>query len=318
MIKVLVSQQVPKEGLKSLEDRFELDFYKTMEDALQLPEIGEYQAIISLFNEKMPEEIIEKADKLKIISNYGVGFNNIPVSKASSKGIMVTNTPESVKEPTAELAMALMLAVARRLPELDARLRSDEFPWGLMDNLGFGLYGKTLGIVGFGRIGQAMARRGQAMGMETVYYSRNRVGEDIEVKYKARHVALEELLRNSDYVSLHVPYTDQTHHLMGKEQFALMKKDAFLVNTARGSVIDEAALIDALEAGIIRGAGLDVYENEPKIPERMRQLPNVVMSPHIGTACLLGRIKTAEEAARSLQEFFKGEVPINIVNRESL
>ncbi len=315
-IRVLVNGQIPGEGLNLLADRFSIDYYKRLGDPDVLAAIGDYDALICLFSEEFPSGLIGRAKNLKIISNYGVGYNNIPVEQASLNNILVTNTPGSVTEPTAELAMGILISLARRIPELDSRLRKEKFGWGLLDNLGTGLYGKTLGIIGYGRIGKAMARRGLAMGMKITYYSRTRLTAPAEREQQVEYSAFENLLEQSDFVSLHVPYTRETHHMIGKEQLALMKEGSLLVNTARGSVVDEQELIKTLESGHLGGAGLDVYENEPLVSEQLLTLKNVVLTPHIGTASYEGRIAIAEEAAESIIDFFSAKKPVNIINIE--
>ena len=253
---------------------------------------------------------------MKIISNYGVGINNIPVETATRYKILLTNTPDVVTEPTAELALGIMLSLLRRISELDRKLRKGKLTWGLMDNLGSNLYGKTLGIVGFGKIGKATARRARAMGMKLNYYSRTRVSDEVEKEYQVEYKAFRDLLMQADVLPLHVPYTEETHHLIGGDQLALMKPDSVLINTSRGAVIDENELIHALSNKLIAGAGLDVYEKEPNIPAGFLEMDQVVLVPHIGTASKQTRIEMAVAVSRSIEDFFSGNKPKNIVNQE--
>lgn len=284
------------------------------EELLQL--LPEFDAFIPTFLCKVDRELIDAAsERVKIIANYGVGYNNIDIHYAASKGIVVTNTPDPVIEPTAELALALMHAVARRVPECDHRLRKDEnVQWGVMANLGTSLYGKTLGIIGMGRIGQALARRASACGMEICYCNRNRLDTITEQTYKATRLPLDELLRNADVISLHTPLTPETHHLIDKERLAIMKSDAILINTARGPIVDEQALAEALESNLIGGAALDVYEFEPTINSRLLSLRNTVLVPHIGTATVDTRNEMSRFASRNVIRFFEGNTNITRVN----
>lgn len=317
MKKVLVTYQIPKEGLQCLKEKgYQVDFpektFLTKEDLMK--QISEYDALLSMFVAPVDKEIIEAAEKLKIISNYGVGYNNIDVLVAREKGITVTNTPQSVCEPTAELAFGLLLATMRNISGANLGLRQNpDFKWGVMENLGNTLVGKRLGILGMGNIGRAIARRGIAFGMEIVYHNRSRLSTEIEQQYNAKYLSFEELLQTSDALSLNVPLTEETYHLIDAKSLKMMKRSAFLVNTARGAVIDEKALIEALETGIIAGAGLDVFEEEPHISEALLKMKNVTLTPHTGSATFEDRILTGREAAENIIAFFEGN-PQNIVN----
>ena len=258
---------------------------------------------------------MDAATKLKIIANYGVGYNNIDVDYATRKGIVVTNTPQPVTEPTAEMAIALMYAVARRVAECDRKLRTpNAIEWGVLKNLGMSLYGKTLGIIGLGRIGKAIARRAIASGMNIVYYNRHQLSPNEETEYQAQYLPLEKLLKTSDVISISTPLTDETHHLIDSPQFELMKPTSIVINTARGAVINEAALVQALQNKKIWGAGLDVYEFEPNITPELLKLDNVVLAPHNGTATIDARNAIARDACRNIIEFFNGNKDISIVN----
>ncbi len=277
-------------------------------------------AVLSVFGNPFPDELLEQAPRLQIISNYGAGVDNINLTLATARGIVVTNTPDEVTEPTAELTMALMLSLARRVAEMDRKLREDkrQVKWGVMENLGMTLQGKTLGIVGMGRIGKATARRARAFGMQIIYCRRSRMTEQEEKEYEARYVTLDTLLRTADVVSLHVPLTEDTRHLIGEEQLAVMKPSAILVNTARGAVVDEQALIRALQQKKITGAALDVFEHEPEIPDTLLAMDNVVAVPHIGTAAWETRVAIGRRAAQNILDFFAGKPVKYCVNKEVL
>lgn len=317
MKKVLVTYQIPRKGLQVLEEKgFQVDFpvqtFFTKEELLT--KLPDYDALLAVFVKEVDKEIIEAGKHLKIISNYGVGYNNIDIAVARAQNIAVTNTPESVCEPTAELAFGLLLATMRNISGANLRLRQDaDFKWGIMENLGYTLRNKRLGIVGMGNIGQAIARRALAFGMEVVYHNRNRLDTTIEDRYKTRYVSLEELLQTSDAVSLNVPLTEDTHHMINADALEMMKNTAFLVNTARGSVVDEKALVHALQAGKIAGAGLDVFEEEPHITKSLLEMKNVTLTPHTGSATFEDRILTGKEAAENIIAFFEGN-PQNVVN----
>lgn len=280
----------------------ETDFFSKIE---VLEKIGVCDALLSMFNFVVDREIIDAGKELKIISNFGVGFNNVDFEYAREKGVMVTNTPDPVVEPTAEMAFALMLATARRVAECDRKLRdaTSGLKWGVMENLGVGLYGKTLGIVGLGRIGKSIARRAEAFGMRVIYHNRR----ETEAGNAIYCSTLDELLCVSDFVSLNVPLTEETFHLINADALKKMKTSAILINTARGPVVDELALAYALENKTIRAAGLDVFENEPSVCPQLLTLDNVVLAPHNGTATIDARIDMSRFAARNIINFFKGE-----------
>ena len=283
----------------------------------------EAEVLVSTFDYRVPREMIEAMPNLRLIANFGAGYNNIDLEACRERGIRVTNTPQPVIEPTAELAFALMIDIARRVSEFDRMLRSHngengvngDAPkalngvFGVMNNLSHSLYGKTLGILGMGRIGQALARRALASGMKILYHNRHEIngdalkalngGNDEMVKY----VDFQTLLQESDYLSLNLPYTPQVHHIIGKPELGMMKRSAYLINTARGAHVDEAALVEALQNGIIAGAALDVYEHEPQISPELLTLPNVVLSPHTGTGTWEGRIAMCENVTDNIIAF---------------
>ena len=318
--KVLLTHRIPTEGMDLPESDFQITVpeekhFSTGELHRMLPE---YDALIPVFGFPIDRSLIEKGDKLKIIANFGVGYNNIDVAAATERGIMVTNTPQTVIEPTAELAFSLLLAVTRRIAELDHKLKNKEpVKWEVMANLGHTLEGKTLGIIGMGNIGKSFALKARAFGMNILYQSRNRLSLTDEKTYDARYASLDELIRSSDVISLHTPLTGETHHLLDDEAFKKMKQGSFIINTARGAVIHEEALLRHLQNGHLGGAGLDVFEFEPKINEGLLKLDNVVVVPHIGTANYETRKSMGEEAALNVAEYFRGHRPPNLVNPES-
>jgi len=267
----------------------------------------------------LDSNMIKLGKKLKIISVYGAGYDKIDVEAATSAGIVVTNTPDAVTESTAEIAFGLILAVMRRIAECDRRLRLESnFLWGMMENLGSNLYGKTLGIIGMGRIGKAVAKRARAFGMNICYYNRRRLAEEVEKELEASFYSLSELLEKSDVISIHVPLTKETYHLIGRQELDRMKPSAFIINTARGAVIDEQVLIKYLEEGRLAGAGLDVFEHEPKIPHELLKMDRVVLTPHIGTSTLEARVQMAQAACQNIIDYFEGRELKYIVNPEVL
>ena len=252
--------------------------------------VREADALVCMLSDRIDRELLDSAPILKVVANYAVGYDNIDVGAARERGIEVTNTPGVLTEATADLAWALLLAAARNLGAGERMVRAGEWTgWGPMQLLGEPLQGRTLGIVGMGAIGQAVARRGKGFGMEIVYFNRNRVAPDIEASLGAEFVSFEELLRRSDFLSLHAPLNEHSRHLFNQQTFQLMKSTAVLVNTARGALIDEVELVAALRDGRLAAAGLDVYEFEPKITEGLLGLDNVVLAPHLGSASTLAR-----------------------------
>ena len=254
-----------------------------------------------------------------MIAQVAVAVDNVDVAAATARNVVVTNTPGVLTEATADLAFALLLAAARRLPAAERYLREGRWQRWSVDLLcGTDVHGQTLGVVGFGRIGRAVARRARGFSMRVLYASRSPAPPDVEEELAARRVPRYALLRESDFVSLHVPLTDATRHLIGAEQLASMKRSAILVNTARGPVVDERALIAALEEGLIGGCGLDVFENEPDVPQELRALPNAVLLPHVGSAVTSVRSLMCALAARDCVAVLTGERPQHPVNPEVL
>lgn len=309
-MKILITYNIPREAFTELPSEWEITFPDkealTKEDIIRI--LPEYDAMLSIFSFPIDKEILDVGKKLKLISNYGVGYNNIDIRYARKKGIAVSNTPQSVCNPTAELTMALMLSAARRVAECDRRIRMEkETMWGTMQNLGFGLEGKTLGIIGLGNIGKNVARKAEAFGMKIIYHNQR---SEVPGYQKTD---LTTLLKEADFISIHTPLTPETRHLIGKQELLLMKKTAILINTARGAVIDENALAECLSRREIAGAALDVFESEPHITEQLYRLENVILLPHIGTGTIDARIAMGKEALGNIIHFFAG-APTNIVN----
>ena len=291
--------------------------FTRLEGHILYADLSEAEVLVSTFDQPVTREMIMSAPHLQLVTNFGVGFNNIDLEACRERGIRVTNTPQPVIEPTAELAFALMHDVARRTAEFDRKLRQGTAePFGVMNNLSHSLYGKTLGIIGMGRIGQALARRAVASGMRIIYHNRRPLGDEVMrlLGYEARYVSKEELLQESDFVSLNLPYTPEVKHLIGTEEFNMMKRTAYLINTARGAHVDEQALVQALRESEIAGAAMDVYEHEPQIHPELLTLDNVVLSPHTGTGTWEGRIAMCENVCDNILAWINNEIDkMNIV-----
>ena len=256
-----------------------------------LTDYEDAEVLTTNFYKPVRVDLLDRLPKLKLVTQFGVGFDNIDVHACSERGILVTNTPQPVIEPTAELCMTLILDIARRTAELDRGLRKDEIQFGLLRNLGHSVYGKTLGIIGMGNIGRAVARRAIACGMKIIYHNRHEIALPVleQSHIQAQYTSMDELLKQADFVSLNLPYTQEVHHLIGERELKLMKKNAFLINTARGAHVDEKTLAQALREHWIAGAALDVYEHEPMIEEELKSLDNVLLVPHVGTGTWEGR-----------------------------
>ena len=317
--KVLVTYNMFRPGYSELIRRYDVTFPPEGKESFSYNEvldmISEYDALQSMFNFPVDKQLIDAAPKLKIISNYAVGYDNIDISYATEKGIQVTNTPDPVTEPTADQAMGLILSVCRRISELDRRLRiPGAVKVELLGNLGLSLYGKTIGIIGMGRIGQALARRALSSGMKVVYHNRHRLEPAIENLYNATCLSLDELLMKSDIVSVNAPFSKETYHLIGERELGLMKSQAVLINTARGPLVDERALIEALKDKKIWGAGLDVFEFGDYPSPELLEMDNVVMNPHTGTQAIDVRHEMAAYVSRNIINFFEGNGPVAKVN----
>ena len=270
-------------------------------------------ALICTLTDRIDGTLLSEASRLKVVANYAVGYNNIDVAAARERGIVVTNTPDVLTDATAELTWALLLAVARRVVEGDAWVRTGTWPgWAPTQMLGTDVTGKTLGIIGMGRIGQAVAQRALGFRMPVLYASRRPCSSPSGVPPWTAG-SLHDVLRNADFISLHVPLADTTHHLIGTREFAMMKPTSFLINTSRGPVIDEATLLSALRSGRIAGAGLDVYEHEPTVHAGLSALPNVVLLPHLGSATLDTRVRMGLICLENIAAVLQGQVAPNRV-----
>lgn len=311
-----MSYKIPYEGIKHLEKDFEIIYpskpFFTKDEIIA--RIDDCDVLLSIFSMPVDRDIILAARNLKLISNYGVGYNNIDINAANERGIAVCNTPESVCNPTAELTLGLILSLSRRIAECNHLLRTEEdFKWGVMNNLGSGLRGKTLGIIGMGKIGIAVSKLARAFGLKVIYNKRNRFDKEQESSLDIEYSSFNELLSNSDIISLHTPLNEETRYLIGLKELNQMKSSAFLINTARGPVVNEKDLVCALNNNIIKGAALDVFEDEPHINPGLKLLNNVIIVPHIGTASIDSRIEMGKEAGENIINFFN-ESPTNIVN----
>ncbi len=315
--KVLVTRKIFAEALALLEGQVDYEIGVQEGDLskrLLQDKIGDKQGILSLLVDTIDREVIDAAPQLRIIANCAVGYDNIDVSYAHKKGILVTNTPGVLTETTADLTWALILSTARRIPQADVFTRAKKYSgWKLDLYLGMEVTGKRLGIIGMGRIGKAVASRAVAFRMDVVYSDPHRLPEEEEAKFGATRLPLEKLLRTSDIVTIHASLSPETTHLLSAERLNWMKKESILVNVARGPIVDEEALAEALEKRKIWAAGLDVYEREPEIEARLLTLDNVVLLPHIGSATFETRIRMATMAAKNLLQGLSGQQPDNLV-----
>jgi glyoxylate reductase len=319
-MKVFVADVIPEVGLRKLKERFDVfisDEQGILSKAELIKNVSGVDAIVSTVNEVLDKDVIDACKKLKVISNMAVGYNNIDVEYATKKGIMVTNTPGVLTDTTADLTWSLLMAISRRIVEGDTLIRSGKYKkWRPQMLLGSDIYGKTIGIVGFGRIGQQVAKRASGFDMKVLYYDIFPISVETEKMYKATRVELDTLLMKSDYVTLHTLLTKETHHLINEQKLSLMKSTAYLINASRGPVIDEKVLVKALQTRQIAGAALDVYENEPELSTGLAELDNVVLLPHLGSATQETRNKMAMMAADNAIAALSGETPPNLVNKE--
>jgi lactate dehydrogenase-like 2-hydroxyacid dehydrogenase len=319
---VFVTHAIPSQGIDLLRrhcDRVDVNpDDRTLSRRELIDAVRGRDGFLCMITDVLDGDALESMKVVRVISNCGAGFNNIDVETATRLGMMVTNTPDVLTGATADLAWALIFAVSRRIVEADRFTREGGFrEWHPMLFLGCEISGRTLGVVGVGRIGTAVALKSRGFEMKILYCD-TQPNPRLESETGARFTDLDELLRLSDFVSLHVPLTDRTRHLIGEREFGLMKKTACLVNTSRGPVVDEKALVRALKTGKIAGAGLDVYENEPELEPGLKELDNVVLLPHIGSATLETRTRMSVLAAENLLSGLRGEIPVNLVNRDVL
>ncbi len=320
-MKIFVTQPIPSAGLEVLRRAYP-NFQMNPEERVLsrselLAKVQGCDALLTLLTDKIDAEVLDAAGpQLKVVANMAVGFDNIDLAAATARGVMATNTPGVLTDATADHAWALLFAVARRIPESEKFLRAGKFKsWGPLLFLGGDVTGRTLGIIGAGRIGHAVAMKSRGFNMR-VLYADEVPNPKLEQEIGARKVRVEELLRESDFVSVHVPLLPSTKHLINAMSLRLMKKTAYLINTSRGPVIDEAALAEALKNGVIAGAGLDVFENEPLVHPELLKLDNVVLTPHTASATIETRSKMATMAAENLIAGLAGQKPPNLVNQE--
>jgi glyoxylate reductase len=318
--KVFLTRQLPPDVMERLAYESDLAWHhedRVARKAEVTAGMKDREALLCTILDRVDATLLGACPGLKVVANFGVGFNNIDVAAATARKIPVTNTPGVLTDSTADMTFALLLSVARRLGEGERIVRAQKWTgWEPLQLLGADVSGATLGIVGFGRIGQAVARRAQAFGMRVIYWNRNGLaelpGSDVT------RTSFEEVLRQSDFVSLHVAYNSETHHLLDEKQFALMKPTAFVINTSRGAVINEAALVRALQSKQIAGAALDVFEREPQLTPGLADFENVVLAPHLGSATIGTRTKMGMIAVDNLMAVCAGRRPPNCVNPEVL
>lgn len=321
--KVFVTRRIPSPGVELLQRECDVRVYEDEERSIPREELLQAvkgcHGLLTLLTERVDGELLDAAGpQLRVVANYAVGFDNIDVAEATRRGVLVTNTPGVLTETTADFTWALLMAAARRVVEGDRYMREGRYrAWSPTLLLGVDVYGKTIGIVGFGRIGEAVARRARGFSMRVLYYDVNRRSPAEEQALGVEYRDLDSLLAESDFVSLHVNLTESTRHLIGRAQFQRMKPTAILINAARGPVVDEAALVEALRSGQIRAAGMDVFEREPEMAPGLAELPNVVLAPHIASASVETRSKMAEMAATNVLEALRGHRPPNLVNPEA-
>ncbi|HUI29852.1 MAG TPA: D-glycerate dehydrogenase [Candidatus Acidoferrales bacterium] len=315
---MLVTRRIPENGIALLKSHFIVDVNERERDLLRgelRQKLSDVFGVVAVMANKFDRKLISELDSLRVISNFAVGYDNVDVGAATEKGIAVTNTPGVLTDASADLAFGLLLAVSRRIAEGDRLVRAEKFTgWTPMMMLGSDVSGKAIGIIGAGRIGTAVAKRAYGFGMKVFYFSHRR-NDEID-KSGGEFVGLEELLRHADFISLNVPLNEETRGLIGRKEISMMKDNAILINTARGEIVDEDALIVALKKGKVAGAGLDVYKNEPKVNRKLLKLNNVVLAPHLGSATLETRAKMAEMAALNAIAVLKCEKPPSIVNPE--
>lgn len=318
--KVLVTRAIQEKPLQLLQEYAEVTM--NPENRVLRPEeimahLPGQVGLLAMGGDPITEQVLGAGKDLKIVANNAVGFNNIDLVAATRLKIAVTNTPDVLTDTTADLTFALILAVARRIVEADRYVRAGKWVgWTPELMLGQDVYGKTLGIIGLGRIGAAVAKRAQGFAMKVIYTDIRRLPPAVEAQHNLNFLPKRDLLQEADFVTLHVPLTPETRHLIGAPELRLMKNSAFLINASRGPVVDEQALVAALKLGIIAGAGLDVFEEEPKVHPQLLQMENVVVLPHIGSATRATREKMSLVAVNNILAVLRGEVPPHILNPE--
>lgn len=317
MPNVLVSRLFPEPVMAEMARRFTI--LGCPQDSPASPEtlrevVSAADALAVTLADRVDAALLAQAPRLKVVAVYAVGYNNVDVAAATARGIVVTNTPEVLTETTADLTWGLLLAVARRLHEGERMVRAGLWSgWAPTQLLGAEVHGKTLGVIGLGRIGQAVACRAVGFGMPVLYHSRHSLGVQAEKALNASRAPIQEVLAASDFVTLHTPFTEETRHLIGRAELAWMKPTAFLINTARGPIVEESALVEALAQGRLAGAGLDVYEDEPRIHPGLLGLSNVVLLPHIGSATYETRVKMGMVVVENISAVLAGKKPPNCI-----
>ncbi len=315
--KVFIPHPIPEIGIRILESRYDLEVgtgIEPLEPAAFAGKLRDVDAVVTLLCDRIDEAALNAAGRLKVVANHAVGYENIDVAAARRRRVMVTNTPGVLTRATAEIAFALLITLTRRILEADRFARGGRFTgWDPLLLRGDELDGKTLGIIGMGRIGQEMAAKCRAFGMRIIYHNRKPVSGEVEKRLEATYLRLDELLERADAVSIHCPSTPETRHLLDAAAFGRMKDGAYVVNAARGEIIHEQALVDALKAGKVKGAGLDVYEFEPRIHPELPPMENVVLLPHIGSATFEARDRMSSTAARNVIDALEGRRPPNLL-----
>ena len=316
--KVLVTREISAEAITRLKQHFVVESNqqdRPLSTTQLIRKLKDKDGVVTLTTDIISEAVLAKHPQLKIVSNVAVGYNNLDVVAATKRGVMMTNTPGVVDDTTADLTWALILGAARGLSNGDRAIRAGKWKrWRMMEFLGQDIYGKTIGILGFGRIGRGVARRAMGFNMKVLYASRSRASDSLEQELHASYVDKHTLLRESDVVTLHLPLFPETRHYIGAKELAMMKKTAILVNASRGPIVDEQALVKALKAGRIAGAGLDVFEKEPALTPGLIKLPNVVLTPHIGSGSFETRLKMSNMAVTNCIAGLTGQRPPNLLN----
>ncbi|MBI3549416.1 MAG: D-glycerate dehydrogenase [Elusimicrobia bacterium] len=318
---VVVTRNIPRISLDLLKPHFKIDYYerdRAIPRKDLLKRVKNADGVLCLLTEKIDAEFFDAAPKCRIVATFSVGLDHVDLPEATRRGVLVTHTPGVLTETCADFTFALLLSSARRIVEGDRMMRADKYPgWDPLMLLGTDVFGKTIGVIGFGRIGQAVARRAVGFGMKTLYADVQPVFPEIERSLNARRVEMDELFRDSDFVCVHTVLDASTKHLVNEARLKSMKRSAYLINAARGPIVDEKALVKALKQGWIRGAALDVYEREPKTEPGLTKLPNVVLAPHLASASLETREGMGNLAAASLVEFLiLGGPPKNLANKD--
>ena len=325
--KILVTQKVPDPAYPLLEEIGEVDANMQEGSIWPYEELlrrgPNHDYIYSLLTDNIDVRFLEACaagtPRLKMVANMAVGYNNIDVDAATRLGIVVSNTPGVLSDTTADLAFALLMATARRIPEAERYLRAGKYKgWGPLLFCGAEVHNATLGLIGAGRIGKIVAKRASGFEMKALYYDVYRMSPEDEATYQLTYMPMDDVLKQADFVSIHTPYMPSTHHLIGERELGLMKPSAILINTARGPIVDEKALVKALQSGTIAGAGLDVFENEPAVEPELMTMENVVILPHIASASLKTRTLMATMASDNIVAHFHGQRPPKIVNPEVL